>query len=319
MSNPVAHINILRLMVREGQYDPMEDGKPGSVMHNFGVSSIVYQWLLDQEEFFIDFQQEDQNAETISMGLLYSNKLGFSNCLKAVLTRENDGNVEGATMLAHHAAWSIPSHADNREYPKRIKVLWDAGVDFHALKLGSTPLAVVLVSALFRILGAKKKYNICGVVRKPVPKPSTRSTRRVIDYDILDPTLNIKCRPRISKALRRTWSDRSLPTRDAISGLSLLEVTQRYLDAWMEVLLEAGLDIADYGRREERLHPGGISVGSNAWAEARVIFEYGSHVNGCRIHVIEIWVFEPEDDDRKEEAESAEPLAMPCSWDSDNE
>ena len=320
-SNPAVHIDILRLMVHEGQYDPMEDGIYGSIMHTFQGSSIVYQWLLDQEDFFIDFEQLSPFGDTIASHLIFSIGWNCSASLEAVITRGSDVVLGGDTSLAHVVARSIPLCVDDLDYPKRIKVLWDVGVDFHALEFGRTPLATLLQCALDYIPGDKTMHELCSVEQKSVPKPPTGSTRRVIDYDILDPSLNTKCRPRLPKTLWQTSRIERKP--------SLLEMKQRFLDAWMELLLEAGLDIADYGRREERLHPEGYL---ELWGgEARIIFEYGSHVNGCRIHVTEVWVFDPydfdseeeaesaEDDDREEEATSAEASAMPCSWDFDDE
>ena len=288
-------------MIHEGQYDPMEDSIHGSVMHNFGGSSTVYKWLLDQEEFYIDFGQTSQSGATIASGLIYSTEMNFYTCLEAVIARGSDVVLGGDSWLAHHAAAYTPSCADNTDYPKRIKVLWDAGVDFHAFsrKYMGTPFGCVLDFALLRTFVAKTKYNICSVVRKPVPKPPTGSTRNTVDYDILDPTLNIRCRPRVSKAVWQTWTTNGKPSLEALSELSILEIAQRHLDAWMEVLLEAGLDIASYGRREEVLHPGGVFVGRKGWAEVRVVFEYGSHVNGCRIHATEAWLFRPQGDDHE--------------------
>ena len=317
-SNPAAHIDILRLMINEGQYDPMEDGGYGSVMHVFSGSSIVYEWLLDQEEFFIDFDQTSFGLN-IASSLIDSSGLDISTCLEAVIARRSDMILlDGDISLVHEAAWSMTWCADDLDLPKRIKVLWDAGVDFHApMSTGNTRTLFdwVLHSALNQILDARTKYKICSVVRKPVPNPPTRWPRRIIDYDILDSSLDIKCRPRLPKALWQTWMSEGEITLDAVCGLSLLEMTQRFLDAWMEVLLEAGLDIADYGRREDQLHPEGI-LSDEEYGEARLVFEYGNHVNGCRIHVIEIWVFDDEESDEEEETIASK---MPCSWDSDNE
>lgn len=59
-------------------------------------------------------------------------------------------------------------------------------------------------------------------------------------------------------------------------------------------------------------HPEGLV--DNHYGEARVYFEYGSHVDGCRIHVTEIKTHDPawKDDD-------AEPSTMPGSWDFDGD
>ncbi|KAM0798555.1 hypothetical protein BDR22DRAFT_891172 [Usnea florida] len=319
MSNPAAHIDILRLMIHEGQYDPMEDSIYGGVMHNFEGPSIVYEWLLDQEKFFIDFDQKSPIGLTIASSLIHASGLDTSTCLKALIARGSHVVLDGDYSLVHDGAWSLALCADDLDFPKRIKVLWDAGVDFHApvTGTGQTPFEWVMNSAQLRIFDAKTKYNIYSVERKSIPKPPRGWPRRVIDYDILDPSLSLWCRPRLSKALWPTWMTEEELTLDAVSGYSLLEIWQRFLDAWVEVLFEAGLDIADYGRREEQLYPEGVVVFIGG--EARVVFEYGSHVNGCRIHVVEVWVFDRDHRVRQQEATIAEAPAMPCSWDSDDE
>ena len=332
-SNRAAHLEILRIMIHEGEYDPMEEANGTSLMHEFEGSSAVYRWLLDQEEFYIDFYQRHAITGNIASSLIHSEKMDSSKCLEAVIRRGSDVNdscgwiFEDSTSLAHVAACSIGYLVDNLDFPKRIKALRDAGLDFHARKINSafgTPFDALLATALFQVFNARSDfeidYNKHRERFKSVPKPPTGSTRRVVDYVLLDPTLEIRYRPRVPRALWWTWNGtEGYPTWGAIRRFSLLEMMQRYCDAWLEVLLEAGLDIADYGRREERLHPGGVFLVCVGWGEARVVFEYGSHVNGCRIHVIEIWVFDPYDNDREEKTGSAEVPAMPCSWDSDDE
>ena len=331
-------------MINDGQYDPMESSRNGSVMHSFVGSSTVYEWLLDQEEFFIDvyptLSPDLKNGgwrnvgESIAAALIASNQDEASKCLEALIGRGCDVNdscgwiIDEGESPAHLIALGLTSHANNLDYPKRFKVLCDAGIDFHARNthgLFEGTLEILLASGV-RFYNATNKYNKDREERVSIPKPPTGSTRRVMEYDILDPTLNIKYRPRTSRMLWRTWhpeltyDSEGIFTSNAIGGLLVLESTQRYLDAWMEVLLEAGLDIADYGRREDQLHPEGVL---KCWfGEARVVFEYGSHVNGCRIHVMEIWMFDWFDDDESDEEEEttpAETSEMPCSWDSDNE
>lgn len=327
-------------MINEGEYDPMEDGKYGSIMHNFVGSATVYQWLLDQEKFFIDFYQRHAIRGTVASSLLISSGTDASKCLEAVLRRGSDVNDYGGwksdnpVSLAHVAVCPFSDFADNVDFPKRIKVLLDAGLDFVPRKtdsaLGTALEWLLPISLLKKSEGNpdwKIENNKYREEPKYIPKPATRSTRRVVYYDTLDPNLNLKYRPRISKALWQTWNTEGTPTWDVVSGLSLVELAQRYFDAWMEVLLEAGLDIAGYGRREDLLHPEGV-FHQSFFGEARVVFEYGSHVNGCRIHVTEIWLYDPDDDEETDEEEGsgdeeettpAETSKMPCSWDSDDE
>ena len=338
-SNPAAHIDILRLMVHEGQYDPMEDSIDGSVMHRYEGSSTVYKWLLDQEAFCIDFNQSHPIRGNIASSLIVSGEMDSSKCLEAVICRRVDVNdscgwsLDDGISLAHVAADCIAYQIDNPDFPKRIKALRDASSNFHTRKTNSplgTPFDALLRRAILEVLYPKswynREYNKPREESKSLPKPPTGSTRRLIDYDILDPDMNIKCRPRISKALWRTWNPTGVLPWDAVRGLSLVELAQRYFDAWMEVLLEAGLDIAEYGRREDQLHPEGIS--DDWYGESRFVFEYGSHVNGCRIHVTEIWLYDPDNDKEideeegsgdEEETTPAATSKMPCSWDFDEE
>ncbi|KAF6231115.1 hypothetical protein HO173_010615 [Letharia columbiana] len=166
----------------------------------------------------------------------------------------------------------FPNLADNVDLPNRVKVLWDAGADFHILQYINetvetveTTLEVLLGGYRLIVLNSDRtEYNKYGVDRQWIPSPSLMSRKDVIEYDRLEDTSDIKYRPRTSRSLWRTWYPGE--------SLSILEIVQRYLDAWMEVLLEAGLDIVAYGRREEELHPGGKIC--HSWGEARLVFEY---------------------------------------------
>lgn len=307
ISNPAAHLDILRIMINEGQYDPMEDANETSVMHSFEGSPAVYRWLLGQEDFLIDFEQTAFNARTIAGALIAGNQgLQASSCLEALIAHGSDliahgselnplvgrNSTDGEILLAHSAAFDLRLVAEIDDFPKRIKVLWDAGADF-----GSS-------SDYLFFFCVKDRYGISQLKRESIPAPPIMSAEEVIGYDRLEDTSNIKNRPRTPKSLWRTW----YPGND----IPVMEVVQRYLDAWMEVLLEAGIDIAEYGRREDQLHPEGLL--ENPYGEARVYFEYGSHVDGCRIHVIEIKTY-----DRDWKDDDAEPSTMPGSWDFDGD
>lgn len=314
-------------MINEGQYDPMEEADHSTVMHQFEGSSTVFRWLLDQEEFLIDLEQTAVTMETIAAALINSDQLNASKSLEAAIAHGSDLNdpagrnfLGDGLTLAHRAAWSSTCLADNMDFPERIKVLWDAGADFHTPEphnpFGTTLnyLFQCMTITIFLDHSERTKYYNYGVEQRSIPTPS-RIYADVIDYDRLEDISAIKHHPRISRSQWHEWYPGC--------KLSILEVVQRALDAWMEILLEAGLDIADYGRREERLHPEGILSGP--WGEARVHFEYGDHVSGCRIHVIEMWVFDPPvygntvyGSDRETEATSVEASTMPCSWNVDD-
>ena len=306
-------------MVKEGQYDPMESASYTSVMHSFGGSLTAYQWLLDQEEFIIDFEQpRPWDSQTIAGALIGSQNLDSSSFLKAVMAHESGvtdlGEIrflaEEDLWLPHMAVWDLAraGMADVVDFPSRVKVLWDAGFDFHTSRLhnrfGTTLDFLFSISFIITIdvpLGHK-------VEREYIPVPPLMSAEDVLEYDRLQDIPHVKDRPRTPKSLWHTW----WPKRHPGVELSMLEVAQRHLDAWMEVLLEAGLDIAEYGQREERLHPEGLFY--DRFGVARVHFEYGEHVGGCRVHVTEIWAFDP-DKDYGTAATCAEPAKMPCSWD----
>lgn len=303
-------------MVNEGQYDPMEEAHGTTVMHSFNGSPTVYRWLLDQEVFLIDLEQKQHGEENVAAALSRSRESNASKHLEAVIAYGSGLNDlvasnplgEGPSPVWDVILW-LPYLADNVDLPNRVKVLWDAGADFHTLDhpyLNKTALEGLCWAIACTVLSAgRTEYNKYGVDRQWIPSPSLMSTEDVVEYDRLEDTSDIKYRPRTSRSLWRTWYPGE--------SLSILEIVQRGLDAWMEVLLEAGLDIVAYGQREEELHPGGIIC--HPWGEWRLFFEYGDHVNGCRIHVTEIWVADP----NKAKAVSAETSTMPCSWDSDDE
>ncbi|KAL9064334.1 MAG: hypothetical protein Q9161_008934 [Pseudevernia consocians] len=310
-SNPTAHLDTLRIMIHEGQYDPMERSDVLSVMHSFAGSPTVYQWLLDQDEFLIDFEEIQSNSPTIAAGLFIQRHSSASKCLEAVISRcsnmeyRDEISFFGAKLsLAQAAVFAVKWVADTVDLPNRIKVLWDAGADFHSSRnsqLSATPLELLFFNSIIDFFSCRTGNNECGVERQSIPAPPIKTTWDVFEYDRLEATSNIKYRSRTSRSLWYTW----YPGDE----LSILEVVQRCLDAWMEVLLEAGIDIVDYGRREDLLHPDGLLYCD--FGEARVLFEYGDHVNGCRIHVTEVWVYR----DYENESTSAETSTMPGSWD----
>ena len=321
--SPEAHIDIFRLMVKEGQYDPMEQADGVSVMHLFRGSPIVYRWLLDQEEFIIDYGQPSSlHCESIAGALISSHQLDSSSCLEAAITRGSDmtdpggsGSLGQTLSLPHRASFSLAVEglADLVDFPKRVKVLWDAGADFHTLHdICGTALDTLFEASFFiRREDVHLKHK---VEREPIPVPPLTSAEDILEYDRLQDIAHIKARPRTPKSLWHKWWHNRCPgvERCPMIELSTMEVVQRHLDAWMDVLLEAGLDIAEYGRREEQLHPEGLLV--NKYAEARLYFEYGEHVGGCRIHVTEIWVLD-RNNHYKTAATGPEIAKMPCSWD----
>ena len=303
-------------MINEGQYDPMEEAHGTTVMHSFSGSPTVYRWLLDQEVFLIDLEQREDGRWNVVAALSILDCSNASKYLEAVIAYGSGLNdLVASNSLGDGAslAWNViscfPDLADNVDLPNRIKILWDAGADFHIVyhinETVKTALEVLSWFAAYNVSQSDRtEYNKYGVDRQWIPSPSLMSTEDVVEYDRLEDTLDIKYRPRTSRLLWETWYPGE--------SLSILEVVQRGLDAWMDVLLEAGLDIVAYGRREEQLRPGVILCRT---FEARVAFEYGDHVNGCRIHVTEIWVAGV----NKVKAVSAGTSTMPCSWDSDDE
>lgn len=308
--NPAAHIDIMRIMVIDGQYDPMEGNHGASVMHGFKGSPEVYRWLLAQEEFLIDFEQRTNRHMTIANSILLSPLSNASKFLEAVLTYRVDdvGSPRSRFVLS---LWELAPIAvicfcrGGARYPdfsNRMKLLWNAGVDFHIRRspnlFGST--IDFLVSTIVFNMG-EREWLHSGVL-PPL------SAEGLINSCRLEDTSTIEYRPRVSRSLWHTWHPGD--------ELPILEVVQRHLDAWMEALLEAGLDIADYGRQEDQLHPGGLVRGTivpTYQVKARLHFEYGDHVNGCRIHVTEIWIYKDDDSN----AASSETPTMPCSWDFD--
>ena len=315
MSDPGAHIDILRLMVIEGQYDPMEEANHTSIMHSLEGSPLLYRWLLDQDEFLIDFEQSVVKWDTFAGALLVKPNSNSSSRLEAVIAHGSDLRDPGGSglfgdglSLAHRATWFLFEVADNVDPRMRTKVLWDAGADFHTPKSRNrfgTTLDALFQSFLYnRLFHCRRKDERCKFNRKVIPAPTLMPVEEFIEYDRVE---EIKFRSRIPKSLWFTWY--------AGIELSVLEVAQRWLDAWMEILHEAGIDIAEYGRREHQLHPDCLL--HNSRGQARIYFEYGEHVDGCRIHATEIWMYDHYGVKPKKTM-AAESSTMPCSWDFDD-
>ena len=263
----------------------------------------------------IDFEEPiPLPLQTIAAALIESPHLNSSSHLEAVIAHGSDvtdpresGWLGDNLWLPYRAVWSLRLRADVVDFPKRVKVLWDAGADFHTPRLHNpfgTTLDFLFDTSFIFDRAVDVEHS---VERESIPAPPLMSAEDVFEYDRLQDISDIKDRPRISKSQWHSWC----PGHE----LSILEVTQRHLDAWMEVLLEAGIDIAEYGRREEQLHPEGLFY--NSCGEVRVYFEYGEDDGGCRIHVTEIWAFDPLNVYGKA-ATSAEIAKMPCSWDFDD-
>lgn len=304
-------------MVNGGQYDPMEEVCHMSVMHWFNGSPAVYRWLLDQEEFLIDLEPRAFDTFSITTALILSTSSNSSSFLEAAIAHQSNFRYPGRLDSPDYGYWlaqlaisSLTHMAGDVDFPKRVKVLWDAGADFHTPGIHDS--FGTKLDFLFCIVGRRRyvgnyaeiNYQRCEIEQTSIPSPPLSSTTDVIEYDRLEDISAIEYRPRTSKSLWRTW----YPGKD----LSLLEVAQRRLDAWMEVLLEAGLDIAKYGRREDELHPIGLFRFQHVGA--RVYFEYGEHVRGCRIHVTEIWLC----DDTVKKGSNAKASTMPGSWECDD-
>ena len=287
-------------MINEGQYDPMEEASDTSLMHCFDGSPTVYRWLLNQEEFFIDLEQRIGEL-TMSAAQAMSPSSNGSKCLEELIAHGTNLNHAPRqdlpfleVSLVYYSMCVSPIQHDTIDFPKRFKVLWDAGADIHMFKHHKT--SGISLASLFDFI--------------QVMSTSKRTEKSTLSqYDRLDDSSIIEHRPRTSRSLWHTW----YPGYE----LSIMEITQRWLDAWMEVLFDAGLDIIDYGRREDQLHPKGIVYSYfRKWSmEARVYFEYGNHIGGCRIHVTEVWLAE---DPAEKNTTTAEDSTMPGSWDFDD-
>ena len=102
---------------------------------------------------------------------------------------------------------------------------------------------------------------------------------------------------------------------DSEDDLAVLRVMQRCLDAGMQLLREAGFDLEAYGKEQELQHPDGLFF-NHSRGRARTNLEYGEHVNGCKIHLVEIG-----DDDQQlaPDFTLTSPKVMPGSWISGDE
>ena len=296
-------------MVEEGQYDPMEAADYGStVLHWFEGSPTVFQWLLDQEAFLIDLHQSTSDGDSVAHCLLYQSGSDISHYLEAVIQHKR--RLKNPTEFSDfsqeqrlgYASCCLPYMADELDFPNRIRVLWGAGADLRvpeSLEDSGTMLDELLFWIVYRLI--------------------TDRGEDAVGYHRVEDISTVHFRSRTSKSMWKAW----YPGHE----LSVLEVVQRYLDAWMEVLVETGINVAEYGRREDQLHPEGVLPWKweEVYGEARVVFEYGDHLDGCRIHVTEIWKEHDLDDESAtlgEDDESStygDTSAMPCSWNSDDE
>jgi hypothetical protein len=85
---PETHLDTLRVMIQDGQYDPMEHNGSTTAMHSCEGPSASYQWLFDQDESCIDFEDAlTVGYNTIAAAQIISDESNTSEDLSAVLAR----------------------------------------------------------------------------------------------------------------------------------------------------------------------------------------------------------------------------------------
>ena len=321
--NPVARLDTVRIIVRDGQYDPMEESSGYTQMHLFCGIPTVFKWLLHQEEFFIDFEYLAEGY-TIASSHVVNSRLYSLEYLEALAAAKRGSKdpfelhifreITGDTLIDIFVR-SLQKVTDEPDLSKRIKVLWDAGIDFHASAENRLlPLEALLTIVLYqRSIIKPSEQSGRDTEHKSIQRPLSGVKLNVEEYEGLEDNSAVKDRSRTPRSLWRTW----YPGHD----LSILEVVQRHFDAWTEVLFEAGLDITEYGRRKKEIYPGGLL--QCGWGEARILFEFGEHVDGCRIQITETWLYGLDnreyDFNNKKEPTSTGNSKMPGGWCSDED
>lgn len=109
---PETHLDTLRVMIQDGLYDSMERSCSTTAMHSYEGPSASYQWLFDQDESYIDFEDAlTVGYNTIAAAQIISYESNMSEHLSAVLARGSQSKVwcgRGPSSkdftLAHRAA-----------------------------------------------------------------------------------------------------------------------------------------------------------------------------------------------------------------------
>lgn len=258
-------VDVLRVLVVEGQYDPMEKGgsEELTIMHSYFADLDGYQWLLDQNEFHIDFAQKTWIGFDVCDSISTTYDDDTSDLLEAILMRDLDRSArKGPFRIAnwttlHSLALLASGFFQCRDFPDRISLLLNYNGDLPFGK-GSRP------SMLDALL-----FDPC---RGDSPEVAKRHFDGQIDW-----RLDLHGRSPFKNT-------RLLPN----ATLAELNYFQYALDEWVRVLLEARADLKAYFHHEQDCHPENM-FHLGTWT-ALLSFQYGEGAEPFRIRVVALHV-----------------------------
>ena len=135
-------LNTMRVMVQDGQYDPMESCYSLTVMHSYSGSVGAYQYLLDQDHFCIDPEGFDiSNREGFALWQTMKRDPYKSERLVALFQRASlpqdfgrEQRLTRAAPLFHHCLSPFSNSSANPEVHDSVSVSWIAGIKSYARK-----------------------------------------------------------------------------------------------------------------------------------------------------------------------------------------
>ena len=282
--NSDTELATLRVLVHDGQYDLLDLDSLGSgamEVHSYCGSLAGYEWLLGQDESYVGIK----GFHILSHLIFFDSTvfaLNKSERMAAVLKRL----VASQKFCGQHRSAeidllfmiSLRPITDNLASPDLtdcVRVLWEASAKLlnpqdHGSTVGRILSLLVYMAKIHWNTEWRGPYDfllfkLWGLIME-----------RRGQYTESEIIGTLKKYPRLPRRLWATW----YPSDD----LPTLEVMQRCLDAQLEVLGEAGL-LEAYGKEKELQYPGGHTFNSYG-GRIEIMFEYGKHVHGCRIHLL---------------------------------
>ena len=312
--SPDIEVDTLRVLIHDGRYDPMELGHNLTVIDSYPGSLAAYEWLLDQDDFCIYHESSVILGQLTMLSRKAMSEHSHESertaaVLKRVIALQDLCSEHWPSLISRVYSFILLPTFNELGIPELtncVRALWEASANLLDPQDQGSTIDEILLSLINWSMFMwkhhwRERFNF---------HPSKLSEEFVVERrknqspnEIIS---DLKNYPRFPRLLWKTW----YPSND----LSALEVMQRCVDAQLEVLWEAGIDLETYGKNQALQHPRGFNFYKyDYWANATFVFEFGEHVHGCRIHIVEIGL-------RMADYESVYGFAgkMPGSWNSED-
>ncbi|KAI9835263.1 MAG: hypothetical protein M1819_002407 [Sarea resinae] len=274
-------VETLRVLVEDGQYDPAAREGNQTALDTYKGPAEGLKYLLNQNEFVLDFEDESYLFHYLLQNPNTTRSRYLPELVATVLEHQKRHPETLQFEVLPRIVYNAPLQFEFLEFPKQIALLVSAGADVHLIGRSSSK---TLLDKLLEASALELRDRFSTVPRY---MEKNRGDPLSLESDSSTPFRKVPRRE------LRSWYPADIPY------LPGMELIQRLLDAWVEIIHEAGIDMEAYGRREESLHPDHIFSASledtdsrmpktRRLFQARFVFDYGEKVDGLRIRVVEL-------------------------------